>query len=81
MLATDPKATVFFHATKLVSMHLDAPHVPKGDSTVTNSTCDPELAQFYDRVLMSVRRVQRATSRLLSIQGVTDLLECDLYLR
>lgn len=81
MLATDPKAMVFYRDTKLVSVHLDLPHIPKGDSTVINSTYDPELAQFYDRVLMSIRGVQRATSRLLSIQGVTDLLECDSYLR
>lgn len=81
MLATNPKAMVFFRDTKLVSMHLNLPHVQKGDSTVINSTCDPELAKFYDRVLMSIRGVQRATSRLLSIQGVTDLLECDSYLR
>lgn len=68
MLATNPKAMVFFRDTKLVSVHLNLPHVHKGDSTVINSTCDPELAKFYDRVLMSIRGVQRATSRLLSIQ-------------
>ena len=42
---------------------------------------DPELAKFFDRVLMSIRRVQQATSCLLSIQVLTDLLECDSYLR
>ena len=72
---------VFFRDTKLVSVHLDLPRVQKGDSMVINSSCDPELSEFYDRVLMSIRGVQRATSRLLSIQGVTDLLECDSYLR
>ena len=81
MLATNPKAVVFFRDTKLVSVHLNLPHVHKVDSTLINSTCDPGLAEFYDRVLMSIRGVQRATSRLLSIQGVTDLLECDSYLR
>lgn len=30
---------------------------------------------------MSIRGVHHAISRLLSIQGVTDLLECDSYLR
>lgn len=51
MLTTDLKAMVFFHDTKLVSVHLDLLHVPKGDSTVINSACDPEFAQFYVRVL------------------------------
>lgn len=33
MLATNPKAMVFFRDTKLVSVHLNVPHVQKGDST------------------------------------------------
>ena len=49
---------VFFRNTKLVSMHLDLPRVQKGDSMVINSSCDPELAEFYDRVLKSIRGVQ-----------------------
>ena len=81
MLATNPKALVFYRETKLISTHLDLPHVPKRESVIINSTCDPELAKFYDRVLASIRGVQRATNRLLSVQGVTDLLECDSYLR
>ena len=81
MIATNPKALVFYRETKLISTHLDLQHVPKGDSVMLNSTCDPDLAKFYDRVLTSIRKVQRTTNRLLSIQGVTDLLECDSYLR
>ena len=81
MIATNPKALVFYRETKLISTHLDLPHVPKRESVIINSTCDPELAKFYDRVLASIRGVQRATNRLLSVQGVTDLLECDSYLR
>ena len=77
MLATNPKALVFFRDTKLMSVHLNLPHVHKVDSTLINSTCDPGLAEFYDSVVMSIRRVQRATSHLLSIKGVTDLLGCD----
>ena len=71
MVATNPKAMVFFHNTKLVSVHLDFSQVQKGDSMVINLTCDPELAKFYDRVSMSIHGIQQATSHLLSIQGVT----------
>ena len=45
------------------------------------TTCDPVLVKFYDQVLSSFRGVQRATARLLSVHGATDLLECDSYLR
>ena len=45
------------------------------------TTCDPVLAKFYDQVLSSIRGVQRATARLLSVHGATDLLECDCYFR
>ena len=43
MLATNPKAMVFFHDTKLEIEHFDLSHVQKGNSIVINSTCDPEL--------------------------------------
>lgn len=81
MLATNPKALVFYRDTKLVSAHVDLQHTPKGQPPSINSTCDLDLAKFYDRVLSSIRGVQRSTNRLLSMHGVTDLLECDSYLR
>ena len=81
MIAKNPKALVLYRDTKLVSVHIDLQHVQKTSEPIINSTCDPELAKFYDRILSTIRAVQRSTNRLLSIQGVTDLLECDSYLR
>ena len=46
-----------------------------------NSTCDPVLSKFYTHVLDSLRGIQRTVTRLSSIHGVTDLFECDSYLR
>ena len=46
-----------------------------------NSTCDPVLSKFYTHVLDSLRGIQRTVTRLSSIYGVTDLFECDSYLR
>ena len=57
------------------------PTASRGPSPILNSTCDPVLAKFYDQVLASICGVQRTTNRLLSLHGVTDLLECDSYLR
>ena len=81
MLAKNPKPLVLYQDTKLVSLHMDLRLAPRIKSPDFNSSCDPALFKFYERVLSSLRGVQRATTRLFSIQGVTDLLECDSYLR
>ena len=46
-----------------------------------NSTCDPVLSKFSTHVLDFLRGIQRTATRLSSIHGVTDLFECDSYLR
>lgn len=45
-----------------------------------NTSCDPVQEAFYQKVLASFRGIQRTTYRLLLIQGVTNLLECDSFL-
>lgn len=81
MIAKYYKPLVLFRDTQLVSLHMGLPSLSRGSQPSFNSTCDPVLAKFYDSVLSSIRGVQRATARLLSVHGATDLLECDSYLR
>ena len=81
MIAKYYKPLVLFRDTKLVSLHMGLPSLSRGSQPSFNSTCDPVLAKFYDQVLSSIRGVQRATARLLSVHGASDLLECDSYLR
>lgn len=81
MIATNSKPLVLYGDTKLISIHMSLPSASQGPSPSFNSTRDPVLAKFYDQVLASIRGVQRTTNRLLSLHGVTDLLECDSYLR
>ena len=81
MLSTNPKALVFYQETRMVSLHMSLRGSPKLNSPIHNNSCDPVLAKFYEHVLSSIRSVQRVTTRLFSIQGVTNLLECDSYLR
>ena len=81
MLAKNPKALVFYRDTKLVSIHVDLPHIPRRQAPLLNSTCDDNLANFYDRVLASIRGVQRSIGRILSFHGITRLLDCHSYLR
>ena len=81
MLATNPKALVNYQETSMVSLHMSLRGSPKLHSFSLNNSCDPVLAKFYENVLSSIHSVQRVTARLFSIQGVTNLLECDSYLR
>ena len=46
-----------------------------------NITCDPVQAAFYANILDSVASLRRTTHRLHSLQGLTNLLECDSFLR
>ena len=81
MLATNPKALVFFNNTRLVNINTDLHAFPCSQTLQMNTTCDPVQADFYQQVLASLRGIQRTTHRLLSIQGVTNFLECDSFLR
>ena len=81
VLMSNGKPLILYRDTKLMSIHMDLPSFSRGGYPVLNSTCDPDLSKFYDRVLSSIRTVQRAINRLISVHGVTDLLECDSYLR
>ena len=60
---------------------MDLRTISRGSTPNFNASCDPNLGKFYDRVLSSIRAVQRATLRLVSLHSVIVLLECDSYLR
>ena len=81
MLAKDPKALILYQDTTLVSLHMDLNLASRIKFPDLNSTCDPVLSKFYTHVLDSLRGIQRTVTRLSSIHGVTDLFECDSYLR
>ena len=63
MLATSPKALVFFNNARLVNVNTDLHAFPRGQTRDMNTTRDPVQAEFY-------------THHLLSILGVTNFLEC-----
>lgn len=81
MLAKDPKALILYQDTTLVSLHMDLNLASRIKFPDLNSTCDPALFKFYTHVLDSLRGIQRTVTRLSSIHGVTNLFECDSYLR
>lgn len=55
--------------------------LPRGVLPKPNITCDPVQASFYANILDSVASLRRTTHCLHSLQGVTNLLECDSFLR
>ena len=81
MFATNPWPLIFFTDTKLVNIHTNLQAFLRGANPAINITCDPAQTAFYKKVLASVRGIQRTTHRLYSLQGVTNLLECDSFLR
>ena len=81
MIATNPRPLIFFNDTKLVSIHADLQVFPRGTNPAINITCDLAQTAFYKKVLASVRGIQRTTHHLYSFQGITNLLECDSFLR
>lgn len=66
---------------KLVSIHADLKVLPRRVLPKPNITCDPVQAAFYANILDSVASLCCTTHRLHSLQGLTNLLECDSFLR
>ena len=81
MYTTNPRVLIFYNNTKLVNIHTDLNVFPRGQTPEMNISCDPVQTEFYRKILDSVRSIQRTTHRLLSIQGVTNFLECNSFLR
>ena len=46
-----------------------------------SNSCSPQQKRFFDQLLLSVRAIQRVIRRLGSFQGITNIMECDSFLR
>ena len=81
MLARNPRPLVFYDDTTLISFHVDLKPFTPGPVPTLSTTCSPTRQHFFTRLLLSVRSIQRVIRRLASLQSITNLLECDLFLR
>ena len=81
MLARNPRPLILYGDTTLVSIHVALKPLSLGPAPTLSTTCSPQQKLFFDQLLSSVRSIQRVIRRLSSLQGVTNLLECDLFLR
>ena len=50
------------------------------DLVLTNNCSNPQL-HFLNNIIDSTRSIKRVVNRLVSMQGQTNLIECDSYLR
>ena len=81
MLGSNPQALVFYDDTSLVSLHVDLRPLCLGPVPTLNTTCSKPQKAFYDQLLISVHSIQQVIRRLTSLQGITNLIECDSLLR
>ena len=81
MLASNPQALVFYEDTTLVNVHVDLQPFSLGPVPTLNNSCSPQQKRFYDQLLLSVRATQRVIRRLGSFQGISNIIECDSFLR
>ena len=81
MIAKNPKALVLYRDTKLVSVHINL----KNTLRCLNLLLIPPVTLNWQNSTIAFSRpsvpYKGPQNRLLSIQGVTDLLECNRYLR
>lgn len=80
MISRNSKALIFFRETNLVNVHAQLPATADVRLEYVNNTCSPALQTFYNNILYSYRVMEGVIQRLSSLQGVTNLMECDKYL-
>ena len=81
MISRNSKALIFYGETLLVNVHAQLDPSPPAKLLSVNNTCSPTQRDFFNKILHSARVIQGVLRRLSSLQGITNLIECDKYLR
>ena len=81
MISRNSKALIFFRETNLVNVPDQLLATADVRLEYVNNTCSPTLQTFYNNILHSYRVTQGVIQRLCALQGITNLMECDKYLR
>ena len=81
MISHNVQPILFFSDTKIMHLVTKLTAIPPGPKFRMNNTCSPSQNSFYDKLLSSIQHTQNVIHRLLSLPGLTNLLECDSYLR
>ena len=80
MISHNVQPILFFSDTKIMHLVTKLKAIPPGPKIRMNNTCSPSQTCFYDKLLSSILHTQKAIHSLLSLPGLTNLLECDSYL-
>ena len=81
MVSHHSKAAVFYSDTTLVNVQASLGAPTYGSELSLTANCSTHQKMFLNHILDSTRSIQRVVHRLLSMQGATNLIECDSYLR
>ena len=80
MVATNPRTVTFYTDSILLSVQTDLYPIGLGRTLKMQNNCSMEYQAFFDKLLDTLHDVQRMSKRLLSLNSVINLLECDHFL-
>lgn len=81
MISHHSKAMVFYTDTTIVNIKSDLDAATYGPDMILTNNCSIPQQIFLNKIIQSTRSIQRVIRRLISMQGATNLIECDSYLR
>ena len=81
MISHHSKAMVFHSETTLMNLQADLGTATYDSDLTLTTTCSELQERFFNSIIASTRAIQRVVNRLVSMQGTTNLMECDSYLR
>ena len=80
LISHSPKPLTFYEDTKLLNVHIVFNFTEFGRSfAMNNRSCSPPMGKFYDQLSLTIRSFQKVIRRLLSLPGLSTLVECDTY--
>jgi len=84
LMSHTSRPLVFFTETKLAHLTVSLKAITSSEvssSPKLTTTCSNDEHNFFLKLLKSTSRVQHVISRLLTLPGYSNLMECDSYLR
>ena len=81
MISKHPKLLVLHHDTTLLNIQADLTLPQVGSRPSMRNRCAPKVSNFYNHILQMTFTNLRTIKRLSSFHGVTNIIECDSYLR
>ena len=81
MISHHSKATIFYSETTIVNVKANLGAGTYGPDLVLTNNCSNPKLHFLNKIIESTQAIKHVINRLVSIQGQTNLIEWDSYLR